>query len=403
MATPRLFISSTCYDLQEVRYQLRTFIEEIGYEPVMSEFGDIFYDYKKHVQDSCKAEIDKCQLFILIIGNHYGSFYHKQKEQSAPDSVTLQELRKALETNIYKHIFVNRYVDYDYKNYLNALKKFIAQKLDKKSVNEEEYEETIQRLKEQFMSVYFYPQESYKNIFNFLDLVYSLESNNVILPYESFDDIKDSLRKQWAGFMYDSIEGMRTVSKSMFDGVSKKMDKIEHQLKVLIESQSQTNQKEGKVNVDLQKLISEQSLEDFDKLREKIFSVVNDLLIEYDWNNNEIARISFNKKVELSSFKSWIDNLSQTVLKFKWAKTVDANYLFKDLIEQEAISTHVSEIPIKAPIEFAVLMDDLKQKLDDVEYNNLIDVLLIEFNKFYSVPPPFISDPPAINSEDLPF
>ena len=72
MAAPRVFVSSTCYDLHEVRYQLRTFIEDFGFIPVMSEYGDIFYDYKKHVQDACKDEIEKSQLFILIIGNNYG-------------------------------------------------------------------------------------------------------------------------------------------------------------------------------------------------------------------------------------------------------------------------------------------------------------------------------------------
>ena len=49
MAIPRVFMSSTCYDLQEIRFQLRHFIEEIGYDPVMSEFGDIFYDLGQHV------------------------------------------------------------------------------------------------------------------------------------------------------------------------------------------------------------------------------------------------------------------------------------------------------------------------------------------------------------------
>ena len=44
MAIPRIFISATCYDLQEICFQLRRFIQEVGYDPVMSEFGDIFYD-----------------------------------------------------------------------------------------------------------------------------------------------------------------------------------------------------------------------------------------------------------------------------------------------------------------------------------------------------------------------
>ena len=77
MATPRLFISSTCYDLHEVRFQLRRFIEEIGYEPVMSEFGDIFYDLHQHVHDSCRDEVAKCNMFLLIVGNNYGTVYHR--------------------------------------------------------------------------------------------------------------------------------------------------------------------------------------------------------------------------------------------------------------------------------------------------------------------------------------
>ena len=62
MATPRIFISSTCYDLQEIRFQLRKFVEDFGLEPVMSEFGDIFYNFDKHVQESCKDEIEKCDV-----------------------------------------------------------------------------------------------------------------------------------------------------------------------------------------------------------------------------------------------------------------------------------------------------------------------------------------------------
>lgn len=48
MAAPRVFVSSTCYDLQEVRYQLRTFIEDFGFIPVMSEYGDIFMIIKTY-------------------------------------------------------------------------------------------------------------------------------------------------------------------------------------------------------------------------------------------------------------------------------------------------------------------------------------------------------------------
>ena len=41
MAKPRVFISSTFYDLRQIRVELDKFIEGLGYEPVRNEEGDI--------------------------------------------------------------------------------------------------------------------------------------------------------------------------------------------------------------------------------------------------------------------------------------------------------------------------------------------------------------------------
>ncbi len=43
MAKPRVFISSTFYDLRLVRLELDKFLESIGYEPIRNEEGDIAY------------------------------------------------------------------------------------------------------------------------------------------------------------------------------------------------------------------------------------------------------------------------------------------------------------------------------------------------------------------------
>ncbi|MDP1845332.1 MAG: DUF4062 domain-containing protein, partial [Candidatus Moranbacteria bacterium] len=53
MPPPRVFVSSTCYDLKYIRENLRYFIERMGYEPVLSEEGDVFYDPAMHTHDSC--------------------------------------------------------------------------------------------------------------------------------------------------------------------------------------------------------------------------------------------------------------------------------------------------------------------------------------------------------------
>ena len=43
MARPRIFISSTFYDLKQIRAELDMFIESLGYEPIRNEEGDIPY------------------------------------------------------------------------------------------------------------------------------------------------------------------------------------------------------------------------------------------------------------------------------------------------------------------------------------------------------------------------
>lgn len=45
MSSPRIFVSSTCYDLQEIRVNLKEYLKSFGYEPILSEFNDIFYDF----------------------------------------------------------------------------------------------------------------------------------------------------------------------------------------------------------------------------------------------------------------------------------------------------------------------------------------------------------------------
>jgi hypothetical protein len=48
MAIPRVFLSSTCYDLATVRDSLGNFIESIGFEPCLSDRGDVFYHPDLH-------------------------------------------------------------------------------------------------------------------------------------------------------------------------------------------------------------------------------------------------------------------------------------------------------------------------------------------------------------------
>ena len=191
MAKPRVFISSTCYDLKEIRSQIREFIFDYGYEPILSEFGDIFFDYGEHPQDSCFKEIEKCQMFVLIIGNSFGSTYYKTTSVSAPSSITMEEFAKSIKCNLPKHVFINRFVDYDYQNYVRAWDKYIHKLRDEGKLSEENAENK-QKVRREFDDTYPFPQDSYRNLFRFIERIYA--ENVGVQTFEFSSDIKECLK-----------------------------------------------------------------------------------------------------------------------------------------------------------------------------------------------------------------
>jgi len=254
MAVPRVFLSSTCYDLQELRFQLRRFIEDIGYEPVMSEFGDIFYDLDQHAQDACKEEIGKSNMFVLIVGNNYGSLYHRHSDGTTlPDSVTLQEFRKAIEIGIPKYIFINRFVQHDFENYRRASAKHVQKYFAANKVQDDQIQSVKGNLKQEFDSTYPFPQDAYRYIFYFLEIIHGLDLNNAVFPFESFEDVRDTLRKQWAGFVHDALTKERTVAMEQVEALALKLDKIEYQMRLIADIKG-TTPGDNKVTIDITKL-----------------------------------------------------------------------------------------------------------------------------------------------------
>jgi hypothetical protein len=73
MARPKVFVSSTYYDLKHIRNSLNVFIEGLGYEPVLYEQGDIPFHHDAPLDISCYEEIESCHILVFIIGGRYGS------------------------------------------------------------------------------------------------------------------------------------------------------------------------------------------------------------------------------------------------------------------------------------------------------------------------------------------
>ena len=177
MAIPRVFISSTCYDLKHIRENLKYFIRTIGYEPVLSEEGAVYYDPTQHIHNSCLIEVPTCQLFVLIIGGRYGAHF-KDKEAS----VTNEEYHEALRNRIPVFALVEQSVYSDYYVY--------TQNKENLAVDEQQI---------------VYPSADNTKIFEFIDEIRTNTVNNALAPFRDFSDMESYLKQQWAGMLFSFL------------------------------------------------------------------------------------------------------------------------------------------------------------------------------------------------------
>lgn len=185
MAFPRVFVSSTCYDLGEIRDSLVSFINSYSYEPVLSERGDIFYHPDLHTHESCIQEIENCQLFLLIIGGRFGGEYVADRKKSIVNA----EYQASRQSDIPVFCFVKKEVLEDHRLYeKNKGDKDLVGKILFPSIEQHEYA---------------------IDIFEFIDEVRNSPVNNGIFPFDFGRDIQDILKKQWAGMMFDFLTKRR--------------------------------------------------------------------------------------------------------------------------------------------------------------------------------------------------
>jgi hypothetical protein len=85
----RVFLSSTIYDFRDLRFALRFWFEELGYEVLMSEVSDFERRPDSSTFDACFEAIHYCDFYILLVGERYGSIFQDGI------SVTNQEFRVA--------------------------------------------------------------------------------------------------------------------------------------------------------------------------------------------------------------------------------------------------------------------------------------------------------------------
>lgn len=226
MAETRVFISSTCYDLSLLRSQLRIFIKNMGYEPIMSDYEDILYDPRIHTHTSCVDEVQNCDILVLIIGSRFGgkaspealnriNFDVLNNETLSVDvlkekeclSVTQLEVLKAIENAIPVYTFIDKRVWHDHALYEKNKASGIADQIVFPSIEK---------------------QETAKYIFNFINFVRLRTRGNNIFTFEKGQDIEDTLKKQWSGYFQRLLQEQRFT-----DNTQKKMDILGEQFEDL--------------------------------------------------------------------------------------------------------------------------------------------------------------------------
>lgn len=165
MAAPRVFISSTYYDLRHVREDIGNFIKSMGYEPVMHDRGGVTYEQSETLEASCYNELQNCDIVVCIIGNKYGT-----QSQDSNLSITMNELTSAIKARKKIYIYILKEVFFENRTYL--LNKDTG--FNPASVDDIRIHEFIAEIKD--------------NV-----------KNHPIEPFENISDITDNLRKQFAG------------------------------------------------------------------------------------------------------------------------------------------------------------------------------------------------------------
>lgn len=202
MAKPRVFISSTFYDLRQIRADIDQFLRAIGYETIRNEVGDIAYGREKPLEDDCIKEVAQCDILISIIGGRFGS---ESRDKTSINhnlermSISQRELRTALDNNKQVYIFIDKNVDAEFQTYL---------------LNKE-----TEKINYRFVDD--------KRIYEFIENIKNLDHNNNIKNFETSEEITKYLREQFAGLFqrfldsqirikeYNLIKELESTSKNL--------------------------------------------------------------------------------------------------------------------------------------------------------------------------------------------
>jgi len=204
MAKPRIFISSTYYDLKQTREDLASFLSSLGYEPVRNEEGNIPFGKENTLESYCMREINHVDILVSIIGGRFGSSSSESRW-----SISNEELRTAIKNKKQVYIFIDSQVAAEYETYL----------LNKGNSMNFKYVDNIK-------------------IYEFIEEIKGLTSNNNIKEFSTSSQIQQYLKEQLAGLFQSFLDQQ---SKMKDIDLAAKLESTANTLEKLVDYLKETN------------------------------------------------------------------------------------------------------------------------------------------------------------------
>lgn len=176
---PVVFVSSTCYDLSQVREDLKDFIsDDYGFEPMLSEFDSFPIDPCIGTFENCLSNVDNyADIFVLVVGNRYGYVTESGK------SITNLEYLHAKAKGIPIFVFVS-------KQMYNTLPLWRANKNG-------DFSSVVDNIK----------------IFEFISDIYD-EAHQWIYTFDNVRDIKKTLKNQFSLIFSDGLKLQKSLKEA---------------------------------------------------------------------------------------------------------------------------------------------------------------------------------------------
>ena len=101
----KVFVSSTCYDLVDVRAEVCEHLRSLGIKPVLSDdkLSDFQVPSDQHSIQACLVNVESCDAFLLILDKRYGPSL--EKTGIADISATHVEYRHAVSCRKPIHVY----------------------------------------------------------------------------------------------------------------------------------------------------------------------------------------------------------------------------------------------------------------------------------------------------------